>query len=1036
MRPIAAWLALWDDAVRGELIKREPETLLSLGDPGTLALGTRSELVRTFVAAYGEGGRRGLKIPTDAVRRLSRPELAPVIRECWGNGPENDEVREFLLDMIWLGAVDDCTDLARGAAREPDWPSSQRITAILALLACGRDATVRELAAAMLTEPAFWPDEIVHGVASNLFPGIITVEELATLMERSNEPQETADGFDWAARQIARAIEPWSEAAVALRDKLADLIWHEGAPSQEPYHMSGRFDHLVQALAILCDRQLSTCSQNPQADLIHACVVASRFGDRQTGAHEPLGHLRARFKSSASLRREYLWAELAFMGETTPSGDDQTALYFVQHFGLTGRLTEADRPWIEAALADDSHTERHPGSLHAWIQIWSQGERAASELCDMQRILNDNPYLVQILNEHTALQVRNNEIEKMKRYSREEAAADTDRETERLGTWRKWRDDMLADPVVAFSAEKRAATVSNLYAWLSASHQDRNRFNVWDKQALREAFGTDIAERAEQTFRGLWRTNELPVLWSARPIADRNETPYDWIYGLLGVSAESSTGGWTNSLSPDEARRAAVCATIELNGFAPFIANLAVSHPKEVEEMIGGEVSAELGIGDHHDSLPVLQNLTYANGDLKRLLTSRLLAELQSLPHTFTEETGPRWAYHLDQILRILNESGGVAEREAIAQKCVDRYEADPFSTVSLTWLQGLFRFDPLRGTQVLISRLASGNDTATREHATRAFASLFRGRDVGVFEIADPAQHARALEQLVRYAYSFIHPRDDQHQQGAYSPDLRDDAQSARNFLLSRLLDTPGREAWSVIRSLADAADFAHLSDHLHLRARQRAAADAEFAPFEPEAVVALEKRLEVPPHDRDGLFAVMLDRLNDLAYDLLHDDFTDRQTLKGVTEELEMQRILAQRIKTRANGAYKVTREEEVADQKRIDIRLLAINGDQKVAVEVKIADNWSLTRLEQALRNQLVGQYLRHNNCKAGCLLLTYNGEKGYWIHAETRKHVKFPEIIKLLNDKAQALQEEKLHDVRISVFGLDLTDPVLVSAHPAS
>ena len=37
MRAIAAWLALWDDAVRKELIKREPEALLSLGDPESLA---------------------------------------------------------------------------------------------------------------------------------------------------------------------------------------------------------------------------------------------------------------------------------------------------------------------------------------------------------------------------------------------------------------------------------------------------------------------------------------------------------------------------------------------------------------------------------------------------------------------------------------------------------------------------------------------------------------------------------------------------------------------------------------------------------------------------------------------------------------------------------------------------------------------------------------------------------------------------------------------------------------------------------------
>ena len=42
MRAIAAWLALWNDDVRRELIEREPEALLELGDPGSLDMATRA----------------------------------------------------------------------------------------------------------------------------------------------------------------------------------------------------------------------------------------------------------------------------------------------------------------------------------------------------------------------------------------------------------------------------------------------------------------------------------------------------------------------------------------------------------------------------------------------------------------------------------------------------------------------------------------------------------------------------------------------------------------------------------------------------------------------------------------------------------------------------------------------------------------------------------------------------------------------------------------------------------------------------------
>ena len=140
-------------------------------------------------------------------------------------------------------------------------------------------------------------------------------------------------------------------------------------------------------------------------------------------------------------------------------------------------------------------------------------------------------------------------------------------------------------------------------------------------------------------------------------------------------------------------------------------------------------------------------------------------------------------------------------------------------------------------------------------------------------------------------------------------------------------------------------------------------------------------------------------------------------------------MQRTLARRIRERANSVYLVTREEEVADGNRTDIRLSTANDAAKAVIEVKIADpRWTLTDLERALREQLVGKYLRHANCKAGCLLLTCHDKEKYWIHPATRKRVKFLEIIKFLNDKAQTLQTQNQHDVRIAVFGLDLTDPL--------
>ena len=1038
MREIAAWLALGIDVVRKELIKREPECLATFGDPGSLDLAARSELLRTFVSEYGRGDRHCLYTPFDQGRRLAHPELAIVIRECWGMGPANAEVRKLLINLIRLGPVEACADLAHDVALDVAVSEYHRIDAIKALLACGWNDSVRGLAGAMLTEPTSWPDRLVQGIAPILFPAIITADELVRLMERFRGPRQTA-GFDWASRQIVESIDVGSDSAIALRDEMADLLWRERRKTQDSYRIQSAFEHLAPALAMLCERQLSTTAERPRVGLIRASVIASRFGGGRVGGGGSVRKLRERFKVNGVLRRDAFWAELAFMDEANPSDDDRRRLHHAQHEGLTGHLTETDRSWIEAALADERWPKRRAVALHAWIDLWYPRGRVATELDATRAHLKGDTFLGRILEKRTAPPKPDKELEQLKHEHEDRMRDHACNEARRLEKWKKWCGKLLADPDDAFSVGKSQATVANIYSWLSeysqrgATEQTPDRFSKWDKDALAYVLGPDIADRAEKAFRALWRAAP-PVLWSARPVDEKGSIRYDWIHGLTGVSAEATAQGWTASLSPCEARTAAAYATIELNGFAPFITDLTKSHPIEVKEVIGGEVSAELRMGGDHGHLPTLEKLAYSDSSLKRLLIPHLITELKWWPTDFTVETQPHWVRRLDCVLRILTEANDGETRKAIAEACAGRYEANPIGALSLVWLRGLFQFDAIRGAHVLVRSLGDRKAAGSADHAIETFAAVFGDRDAVAFEVEDPAQRAQFLGQLVRYAYAFVRPEDDQVHEDAYAPNTRDNAQTARHFLLSNLRDTPGRDARRILLELADEDDFAHFADRLRFLARERAAIDAEFPPFEPEDVITLDTRHEAPPRDRDGLFNVMMDRLDDLEHDLVHDDFTNRQTLRGIGTEQEMQRNLARELRQRAKGAYKVAREEEVADSKHPDIRLSVPSRDLKAVIEVKIADNWPGTNLVQALENQLAGQYLRHSGCRAGCVLLTYRGRKQYWIHPDNGTRMTFPKLVAFLNDKARAIENESTRGVRIAVFGLDLTDPALPRARP--
>jgi hypothetical protein len=515
MRTIAAWLALWDDAVRRELLKRAPEVLLSLGDPESLSLNARADIVRAFAAAYSNGGWRGLNIPIDEVRRLAHPELAPTIREIWGSGPRNTDVRELLLEMIWQGRIAACADLAQAAALDATSNDYHRIAAVRALIACDRHEIARQIAESIIADQATWPDKVVHGLAADLFPKIISVDELATLMRRTPEPTGITSGFGWVTRDIAQAVDLESALPVILRDKLSSLIWCGREAKLDIHRLQSKFGHLAPALAILCWRQIDSAPRDIDNRLIRACVIASRFGSQTTTSEEEIQKLRARLREDPALREQVFWVELAFVDEIAVAQGIGHRLYYVENDALIGHLIESDRRWLEKALATDSDLRQRELTLYTLLDLWQRRGGTASEVCVPRTAVKGDSTLETMIDGFTAPRVKNAEIEKMERESEQHRRAEADREAQRLRGWMDWKQALIDDSSSAFSSDNVQTTISNFYSLLSAlSSRSHNHYNVWNSGSLIHIFGKEVAQRAAAAFKALWRTNS-PLLWSA-----------------------------------------------------------------------------------------------------------------------------------------------------------------------------------------------------------------------------------------------------------------------------------------------------------------------------------------------------------------------------------------------------------------------------------------------------------------------------------------------------------------------------------------
>ena len=319
------------------------------------------------------------------------------------------------------------------------------------------------------------------GVAADLFPGVLTVDELVALMEQTPEPANIGGGFGWTSLKVVETLNPCCGSAVSLRDQLTALIWEGRAETQEFYNIRGRFNHLAPALATLCERQLSAVPGQHDAALIRCCVIASRFGGDDWSAREPIGKLREHFKVNPARRRDAFWAELAFMDEVVPAEDDWYRLRYAERHSLLGSLTERDRPWLLEGLADEGRPERRAVALLACIELWRMRGRVDSELGDVRARLrkatrNWCGYLMSTLRRLK----RSASIERMEIHQELQQS----REVKCLEQRKAWRSRLVADPADAFSPEKRDATVRALYSWLSQHKRGSNSCNVWDKDAL------------------------------------------------------------------------------------------------------------------------------------------------------------------------------------------------------------------------------------------------------------------------------------------------------------------------------------------------------------------------------------------------------------------------------------------------------------------------------------------------------------------------------------------------------------------------
>ena len=456
--------------------------------------------------------------------------------------------------------------------------------------------------------------------------------------------------------------------------------------------------------------------------------------------------------------------------------------------------------------------------------------------------------------------------------------------------------------------------------------------------------------------------------------------------------------------------------------------NLVDAHPEAVDAILGNELNRDLKRdprADGHSML--LQNINHAPAPVARLFLPRLREWLDG-DGDVIDDAGDLagTTERLRQVVGAMLEHGDEDTRAFVLAAARRRLRDDLPEELVVVWLRTLMRVDPELGVSALKDRIRTVDPGALSE-AVELFSALFGYRDDAI-DLKTPEFTPQLLLRLLRLAYHHVRPVDDAvHDGTTYSPDTRDDAQTARNHIVNALFETKGEEGWAAKLEMANDPLCAHFKDRIIAVAEEHRAQEIDSVAFDETQAVALDKTGEAPASTNEAMFAIMNDRLDDLD-ELLLSDASPREAWAGITDEKVMRREIARELNHAANGLYKVDQEAVTADEKETDIRLRSVASDHEAVIELKLGDSrWSAGDLRNSIHDQLVRKYMAAENRKSGCLLVTLAKDRR-WRHPDTGAIIGPCELVSLLRDEAERLEEVMGGEVALGIHLLDLRPPL--------
>lgn len=1020
---VVAWLCAGGEyfnvIVRKWVLESAPGLNLRFGDPHVLPLDYKRSILTRLKQEATAHSRIWLETDQDALSRLAAPELVPDIEAIIRDRSLASDLRSAMLETVRHGRLTNCLSTVLAVIADPLESEELKVYAVATLRDLGDFGSHTQLAgiARGLQHVSTALTDILVGT---LFPERLSVDEFVGLLRKTREPNGRTPDIRWRISGCLKERLQLGQAS-SLLNYLLELMRSEPVLASEPGAPAvSREYHWLRPLLMIplsCLLQQDSLTKDEvRAVAAGLSVVGSLRRELEVSEEEAknLGELAPRHPS---VRREFFWAAVARKRCLGQDAIDHPFMIFSHHDGLLAP-SFSDTDWlIEDLAAPRDAADREVALRHAmhWFnrsgRPWllrrriNRAIRGSNHLLDISRKLDRSGLTLRVQRFSYQLQqeywTRKHQLRLvwhgriMKAYY-----------------WaRSWL--YLRQNLKRIASGDLPLVVHQLVTQADSDSRDRLTIKPW--KALARKWGDPVEAATRKACKAFWRTY-CPDL--AHEAGDPAVIPYELTVGLTGLNA-----AWDDNdlnierLSDEDVKLATRYAMREVNGFPPWLPQLAAKRPDAV-----GAVFAESVIGEwssrenRHVPREGIQRLAWSGGPLLPRLQSTILDRLRS------GDPDPQVLGHTLSIL-LSGSAPPLEELQAIAQARILE-STTPAASVAqwfALWLQ----------IQPDTALAAWSEHIQVREDASQVMlltCAGFHDRGYRIRVLLTEPRHLRVaiLRRLIPLVYSHIRPEDDINRAGSYTPEARDDAQEFRNALFRCLAESPDPAAAEALRELSQLPEFVRFRDILlHFR-EENLQRCADHERWQPDDIRQFEQNHEVNPRTDRDLFRIVLRRFKDIKANVEQSDLGLRTHLRQGDLESALRIWISQEMIRSSRQRYTVPQEAVIDQSQRPDIRLENPRTDA-VSVEVKWAQRWSFNDLWRALEDQLLGQYLRAHKSRHGILLLgLIEGGRRNWEGPDGRL-VDFPELIKLLQARANQLEEQQPEVKRLEVVGVDFRNP---------